>query len=170
MRRIIVSVLTLFVLSCAMAFGQSQIQGKGTGTFDNVRLLMPMGDGFKATDVTVRFEADRFVVRSTKDPEDVKTFRYSDIRSAEYTFSRGPRYQANTAMIVTANVLSFPLFLKKVDRHRLEVQSDKDSALLDLNKDNYKALLITFQAASGRKVAADGTLSPAQGLASISSR
>src|SRR5262249_160177 len=125
MRRIIVSVLTLFVLSCAVAFGQGQIQGKGTGTgtFDNVRLLMPMGDGSKARDVTVRFEGDRLVVRSTKDAEDVKVFRYSDIRSAEYTVSKGPRYQANTAMIVTANVLSFPLFLTKVERYRLEVQS-----------------------------------------------
>ena len=165
MRRIIVSGLTLFVFSCAIAFGQSQVQGKGT--FDNVRLLIPVGDGFKATDVILRFESDRLVVRSTKVPEDVKTFRYSDIRSAAYTFSKGPRYQANTAMIVTANVLSFPLFINKVERHRLEVQSDKDSALLDLNKDNYKALLTAFQASTGRKVAADGVLAPAQGLASI---
>ena len=165
MRRIIVSVLTLFVLSCAVAFGQSE-----KGVFDNVRLLMPMGDGFKAIDVMVRFEGDRLVVRSTKDPDDVKIFRYSDIRSAAYTFSKGPRYQANTAMIVTANVLAFPLFLNKVERYRLEVQSDKDSALLDLNKDNYKALLTAFQANTGRKVAADGVLAPAQGLASLSSR
>src|SRR5262249_62095026 len=129
MRRIIVSGLTLFVLSCAMAFGQSQLQGKAT--FDNVRLLLPLGDGFRSTYVMLRFEPDRLVVRSTKDPEDVKTFRYADIRSAAYTFSKGPRYQANNAMIVTANVLSFPLFLSKVERHRLEVQSDKDSALLD---------------------------------------
>src|SRR5215813_9267468 len=100
MRRIIMSGLTLFVFSCAIAFGQSQVQGKGT--FDNVRLLIPVGDGFKATDVILRFESDRLVVRSTKVPEDVKTFRYSDIRSAAHTFSKGPRYQANTAIIVTA--------------------------------------------------------------------
>src|SRR5690348_7973463 len=130
MRRIIVSVLTLFVLSGAMAFAQSELLSKDT--FDNVKMLLPMGDGFKATDVMVKFESTRLVVRSMNDHEDFKVFPYSSIRSAAYTFSKGPRYQATPATIVAANVLAFPLFVRKVERHRLEIQSDQASVLLDL--------------------------------------
>jgi hypothetical protein len=82
-------------------------------------------------------------------------------------FSKGPRYQASTGMILMTNFLAIPLFVQKVERYRLEVQSDQDSVLLDLDKNNYKALLSTFQASTGRKVAADGTLAPVQGMASI---
>jgi len=148
-----------------MAFSQSELQGKGT--FENVRLLIPIGDKFKATDVMVRFEPDRMIVRTMKDGEGVKVFPYSKIRSAEYIFSKGPRYQGNTGMILMTNFLAIPLFVQKVERYRLEVESDQDSALLDLDKDNYKALLSAFEVSSGRKVAAEGTLAPIQGLASI---
>jgi hypothetical protein len=164
MRRI-VSGLTVLVLSCAVAFGQSELQGK---EFNKVKMLLPMGDGFQATDVMVLFESNRLVVRSTGG-EDLKIFPYSDIKRAEYTFSKGPRYQATPAMMAMANLFAIPLFVTKVERHRLEVQSDQTSVLLDLSKDNYKALLTAFQASTGRKVAADGTLAPAQGVASIAS-
>jgi hypothetical protein len=165
MRRIVVSVLTLLALSCAMAFSQSELQIKQT--FDNVKMLMPMGDGYKATNVMVRFESSRLVVSSMNDQEDYKVFPYANIRSAAYTFSKGPRYQANPAMMAAANFLAIPLFVTKVERHRLEVQSDQASVLLDLNKDNYKVFLKLFETTTGRKVAADGVLSPAQGIASI---
>jgi hypothetical protein len=120
MRRIVVSVLTLVVLSCAMAFSQSELQL----TFDNVKMLMPMGDGYKATNVTVKFEPSRLIVRSMNDQEDYKVFPYANIRSASYTFSKGPRYQASPAMMAATNFLAIPLFVTKVERHRLEVQSD----------------------------------------------
>jgi hypothetical protein len=146
-----------------MAFSQSELHQ----TFDNVKMLMPMGDSYAATNVMVKFESDRLVVRSMNDQEDYKIFPYRNIRSASYTFSKGPRYQASPAMMAAANFLAIPLFLTKVDRHRLEVQSDQASVLLDLNKDNYKPFLKLFEITTGRKVAADGVLSPAQGLASI---
>src|SRR5262245_481148 len=165
MRRIIVSGLTLLALSCAVAFGQSELQGK---EFNKVKMLMPMGDSFQATDVTVIFESNRLVVRSASG-EELKIFPYSGIRSAAYTLSKGPRYQGTPATMAMANVFAFPLFVQKVERHRLEVQSDQTSVLLDLNKDNYKALLTAFQSNTGRKVVADGTLAPAQGVAAIAS-
>jgi hypothetical protein len=162
MRRIVV-LLTLLGLSCAMAFSQSALQQ----TFDNVKMLMPMGDGYKATSVMVTFESSRLVVRSMNDQENSKIFPYANIRSASYTFSKGPRYQASPAMMAAANLLAIPLFVTKVERHRLEVQSDQASVLLDLSKDDYKPFLKLFEVTTGRKVAADGVLSPAQGLASI---
>jgi hypothetical protein len=146
-----------------MAFSQSELQL----TFDNVKMLMPMGDGYKATNVTVKFEPSRLIVRSMNDQEDYKVFPYANIRSASYTFSKGPRYQASPAMMAATNFLAIPLFVTKVERHRLEVQSDQASVLLDLSKDNYKPFLKLFETTTGRRVAADGILSPAQGLASI---
>jgi hypothetical protein len=163
MRRMVVSVLTLLALSCAMAFSQSELHQ----TFDNVKMLMPMGDGYKATNVMVKFESSRLVVSSMNDQEDYMVFPYSNIRSASYTFSKGPRYQGTPAMMAAANFLAIPLFVTKVERHRLEVQSDQASVLLDLNKDNYKVFLKLFEVTTGRKVAADGVLSSAQGIASI---
>src|SRR6476620_8256122 len=141
MRRIVVSVLTLVVLSCAMAFSQSELQQ----TFDNVKMLMSMGDGYKATNVTVKFESSRLIVRSMNDQEDYKVFPYANIRSASYTFSKGPRYQASPAMMAAANFLAIPLFVTKVEKHRLEVQSDQASVLLDLSRDNYKPFLKLFE-------------------------
>src|SRR4051812_46454984 len=120
MMRIIALGLTLFLSIGSTAFSQSELQG--TEGFQKVRLLTQVGNQLKATPATIRFESDRMIVRSAKGHESLKVFPYSSIQSAEYTFSKGPRYQPSNGAALAGNVFAIPLFVTKVERHRLVVQ------------------------------------------------
>jgi hypothetical protein len=153
MARTVAFTLTLILLTSSMAFTQTQLDR--SRHFEKVRLLERAGDDkFKATKVMVRFDLDRMVLQSTQG-EELKVFPYSSIKHAEYVFAEGPRYKGNVGTILLANVFAIPLFVVKVERHRLEVQSDADYALLDLDKSNYEKLLSAFERNSGKKVVAD---------------
>jgi len=150
MVRIIAFGLVLISFNGSMAFSQTRLQANET--FDKMRLLVPIGDKLKATKVMLRFEADRLVLRTSKDGDDLKVFPYGAIKSAEYTFSRGPRDQSSPGLTLLANVFAISLFATQVERHRLEFRTDRDYALLDLDKNNYKVLLSAFENSTGKKV------------------
>ena len=150
MKRIIAFVLTLLLLTGSMVFSQTELQGNYL--FPKMRLLVPSGDKLKATNVTLRFEPDRIVLRSSKGTEDLKVIPYSEIKKAEYVFSIGPRYQPSVGAAILANVFAIPLFVVDVEKHRLAVESERDSAILDLDKHNYKVVISAFETNTGRKV------------------
>jgi hypothetical protein len=151
MIRITAVVLTLLLLTGSMAFSQAGLQGNYL--FPKMRLLVPSGDKLRATNVTLRFEPDRIVLRSSKGTEDLKVFRYSEIRKAEYVFSIGPRYKPTVGTAILANVFAIPLFVVDVERHRLALESNQDSAILDLDKRNYKEVLSAFEKNTGKRIA-----------------
>src|SRR5215470_11793609 len=104
MKRITATALTLLLLTGSLAF--SQTEPRGNYLFPKMRLLVPSGDTLKATNVDLRFEPDRIVMRSSKGTEDLKVFRYSEITKAEYEFSIGPRYKASVGKALLANVFA----------------------------------------------------------------
>jgi hypothetical protein len=150
MKRITAIGLTLLVLTGSMAFSQTEPQANYL--FPKMKLLVPSGDKLKATNVTLRFEPDRIVMKSSKNSEDLKVFRYSEITKVEHVSSIGPRYKATVGTALLANIFAIPLFVMDVEIHRLAVESKADSAILDLDKRNYQDVLSAFEANTGKKV------------------
>jgi hypothetical protein len=150
MKRITAFGLTLLLLTGSMAFSQTDLHGNYL--FPKMKLLVPSGDKLKATNVTLRFEPDRIVLKSSKGSEDLKVFPYTEITKVEHVSSIGPRYKASVGTALLANIFAIPLFVMDVEIHRLAVESNRDQAILDLDKRNYKEVLSAFEANTGKKV------------------
>ena len=87
MRQLVIVVAVLGVLHpTASVFAQP-----AADQFQRAKLMVNTGDKPAATDVILRLEGDRFIVRSKAGGADLKTFPYSDIKAAEYSYSKGPR-------------------------------------------------------------------------------
>jgi hypothetical protein len=92
------------------------------------------------------------LIQSRKGGSELKNFAYADIKSAEYSYSKHPRWRAGAAAAIAIGIFALPLFFMKGKKHWLTVRTEKDFAVLRLDKDNYKIILPTFEARTGRKV------------------
>jgi hypothetical protein len=127
----------------ASAFGQT-----GPNRYE-VEILANPNAGKKDTrevNAVLMFEKDGIKIQSRRSKEIFKEFRYSDIRSAEHSYSKpGPRMSKGTA--VALSVLSgMPLFLlpRQKEKHWLIVATDEDYAVMKIENDNYRLLRMEF--------------------------
>lgn len=122
--------------------------------FHRVKLMVNTGDKPAATDVVLRLEEGRLVIRSRDGAADLKTFAYADIKTAEYSYSKSPRWKSGIGVAVAVGIFALPLFFMKGKKHWLTVQTNDDYAMMQLDKQNYKIILPAFEARSGIKVEA----------------
>lgn len=125
---------------------------KGKDIFQKVDLMVPTGDKAKETDVTLQFTEDRLLINAKKGGSELRNFVYTDIKTAEYSYSKHPRWRAGAATAVFIGVFALPLFFMKGKKHWLTIRTEKDFAVLRLDKDNYKYILPTFETRTGIKV------------------
>lgn len=138
----------------------------GTDVFDRVELLVVSGDKTERVPVRLRLDADMLLVESRKTGAVIKSFRYSDISGAEYSYSKHPRWKAGAGTAIGSAVVfplailalpvAIPLAFSKSKRHWLTIKTDSDYAVLKLDKRNQKAILPAFEVHSGVKVEALG--------------
>jgi hypothetical protein len=139
-------VITLVAHSTAL-LAQSAVD-----QFHKVKLMVNTGDKPAETDAIIRLEKDQLVIRSKAGGADLKKFAYNSIKSAEYSYSKSPRWKSGIGAAVAVGVFALPLFFMKGKKHWLTVQTEGDYALLRLDKGNYKIILPAFEARSGVKV------------------
>lgn len=119
-------------------------QAPNVESFPKVRLNIQEGEKKKEIDAIVRHEADGLTITDKKGAT-LKKLTYAEIKSAEYSYSKSPRYKA--AIFVS------PLFLfTSGKKHWLMLQGERDYALMQLDKSNYRLVLASFEAKSGKKV------------------
>ena len=116
-----------------------------TETFQKSKLNVTVEDKTRELDVIVRYQPDALVIVDRKSGGATKTFPYSAVKGAEYSYAKSPRWK--TAIFVS------PLFLfTSGKKHWFLVQGEGDYALLHLDKSNYRLILAAFEARSGLKV------------------
>ena len=116
-----------------------------TETFQKSRLNVTVEDKTRELDVIVRYEPNALVIVDRKNGGATKTFPYTVLKGAEYSYAKSPRWK--TAIFVS------PLFLfTSGKKHWFLVQGEGDYALLHLDKSNYRLILAAFEARSGLKV------------------
>lgn len=115
----------------------------------DVELVVPDGKKSKETDAVLRINEENFqiLVEKQKYKEHDKNFDFSNIKSADYSYSKKPMLSGGgavaAAVLVGLFVLPF-LFIKKKN-HWLTVQTEKEFAVLKLDRSNYRAVIAEFE-------------------------
>lgn len=141
---------------------QSPVQPTTPDSFENIELIQSDGKNLREIDVRVVFDKDSMTIVSRKDGSTVKQWKYAEIRSAEYSYTKNPRWK--TGLGLGAASLVFPLLLlvaipigfTKHRRHWVTVRTDQDYALLKVGKGIRKVFLPAFETRTSVKIEALG--------------
>lgn len=129
--------------------------------FGKIELLVPNGDQADEKSVTVTFLDDAMRIEA-KNSALSKTFKYSDIRAAEYSYSKNPRWKtglglgAASLVFLPILLVAIPIGFTKHRRHWLTIRTGDDYAVLKLSKSTRKLFIPTFETKSGVRVEAIG--------------
>jgi hypothetical protein len=110
-----------------------------------VEMIVPDGKKSKETDAVLRLNENNMEVLTDKDSfkQFNKNFVYSDIKVADYSYSKKPMLSGGGA-IATALLVGFifaiPFLFIKKKNHWLSLQTDKEFAVLKLGSGNYRAI------------------------------
>jgi len=92
------------------------------------------------------------VVEADKGSTVFKSFPYASIKSADYSYSKHPRWKAGLGAAIVLGVFALPIFFMKSKKHWLTIKTADDFAILRLDKNNYKIILPTLETSTGKKV------------------
>ena len=119
--------------------------------FEGLELIQPHGSRMHETDVRVLFDADSMTIISKSSGSALKQWKYSDIRAAEYSYSKNPRWKTGLAL-GAASVLLPPLILVAIPigftkhrRHWVTVRTADDFAVLKVSKKVRKLFIPAFE-------------------------
>ena len=122
-------------------------------TFRNVKLMVNTGEKAEEQNAVLHFGDDALTVYG-KGGAILKTFKYADIKSGEYSYSKSPRWKSGIGAAIAVGVFALPVFFMKGKKHWLTIAAEKDFAVLRLDKKNYKLILPAFEARTGKTVEA----------------
>jgi len=107
-------------------------------------LLVPKEKSAEQYDVVIGF-GENEVTFVAKKPGIIKTFQYSDIKTAEYSYAKKPRFGAGLALAMLVSVFLIPIMFTKSKQHWLAVKTEKDYVVLKLRKNNFRMVLPAFE-------------------------
>jgi hypothetical protein len=133
-----------------------------SSTYEKIEMLSPDGKKIREIDVRVRFNADSMEIESKDGGGILKSWKYSDIQGAEYSYTKNPRWKTGLGL-GAAGLLFFPLLFVAIPlaftkhrRHWLTIRTEKDFAVLKLSKSNRKLFIPDFETHSSVRVVALG--------------
>lgn len=124
--------------------------------FDNVKLMVSTGGEAKETEALLKLEDGKLVVQSKKEGALLKEIAYDDIKAAQYSYSRHPRWKEGIGFAVAVGVFAAPIFFMKGKKHWLTLQTADDYALLRLDKNNYQIIILALETKGGVQVEVSG--------------
>jgi len=155
-------ILVIFLVS-TLAAGPLPAQPPASQySFQKVQMIERVGDRTDTRDVRVIFGEDSLQVVSRKNGSVIRTFKYADIRRAEYSYSKAPRWKTGLGLGIAGVALpplwliALPLGFSKHRRHWFTVVTDSDFAVLKLSKSERKLFIPAFETRSGIAVTAVG--------------
>jgi hypothetical protein len=139
---------------------------KSADVFEKIEMLSIHGDKADQVSVRLRLKEDSLVIESRKTGGVLKEFKYADIKSAEYSYSKHPRWKAGVGtaagslvfapLLFIALPIAIPLAFSKSKRHWLTIKGEGDYVVLKLDKNSRKVVLPAFEVHSHIKVEALG--------------
>jgi hypothetical protein len=116
----------------------------------SVEVVVPDGKESKETDAVLRINKEDFqtIIEKQKFKQNEKTFSFSDIKVADYSYSKKPMLSGGGA-IATALLVGFifalPFLFIKKKNHWLTVQTEKEFAVMKLDGSNYRAIIAELE-------------------------
>lgn len=152
--------LAVFTLNAFLpVFAQAE---SGSVLFEKIEILVQSGGKIKERGVRLRFLQDEMQIETTADKKIFKTFRYADIKDAEYSYTKNPRWKTGVGLGAASILfppllfIAIPIGFSKHRRHWLTVRTGNDYAVLKLSKSNRKLILPVFETKSGVSVSGNG--------------
>lgn len=140
--------LMMVLLVSSFAFSQNQ---RNPTEGYRAQLVVPARSGWESKDVMLTFDRDHIILRLAKDDLMSETIRYSDISRVEYSHTKNHRKIGGGAA-VAANISAPPLLMRQGENYWLTIDSEGHETYLSLEKDNYQAVVSTFQTMVGNKL------------------
>ena len=114
-----------------------------------VELVVQSGKKSKQTDAVLALDEETFSVTPDKDKfkEHAKTFRYEEIKVADYSYAKKPLLSVGGA-VATAILLGLfvlPLLFIKKKKHWLSVQATEQFAVIKMDKGNYRSIIAELE-------------------------
>ena len=134
--------MCLLLLSVQFAFAGDSIY--------KIEQVVSDGKESKETDAILTFKTDNFSVSPDKAKFKSlgKEFAFSDIKNADYSYSKKPMLSGGGA-IATALLVGFifaiPFLFIKKKNHWISVQTEKEFVVLKLDSSNYKQIVAEFE-------------------------
>jgi len=131
--------------------------GLDPASFGEIELLVRNGNDVDEKSVRVKFLEDSLTITS-KNGAIAKTFRYDDIKNAEYSYSKNPRWKTGLGLGAASILfppllfLAIPLGFSKHRRHWVTIQTGEDYAVLKLSKSTRKMFIPMFETKSGVRI------------------
>lgn len=127
-------------------------------TFESIEIIQTNGNDIRETAVRVRFGPESMQVIARSGGTVLKEWKYDSIKSAEYSYSKNPRWK--TGLGLGAASLAFPPLLliaipigfTKHRRHWVTVRTDDDYAVLKVSKRIRKMFIPAFETRSRVKI------------------
>jgi hypothetical protein len=146
-------VFTTILIVCSIASNSLGFRASASTTtfFDNIELMQPKGDKLSETSIRIVFDetAMRLVARSNGAV--LKEWSYDKIKSAEYSYSKNPRWKTGLGL-GAAGILFPPLLLiaipvgfTKHRRHWVTIRTADDYAVLKVGKSVRKVFMPAFE-------------------------
>lgn len=112
----------------------------------DIEMVVPDGKKSKETDAVLRTNEENFqiVIEKSKFKEHEKSFDYSNLKVADYSYSKKPMLSGGGAVataLLVGFIFALPFLFIKKKNHWLTVQDDKNFAVLKLDGSNYRAIL-----------------------------
>jgi hypothetical protein len=151
---IIISIILIVVLGFQSVLPM-KAQTANILTFEKAELLIPNGDNVSEKSVRLIFLEDSLQIESKGKEMIIKTFKYSDIKDAEYSYSKNPRWKtglglgAVSLLFPPLLLIAIPVGFSKHRRHWLTIRTENDFAVLKLSKSNRKLILPAFETKTG---------------------
>jgi hypothetical protein len=159
-RNVFLGLIFVFVIN-----GLATVKGQTTAkdeVFGKIKMLTQNGGETKEMEVRIRFEKDQLEIESLKGETIFKTFKYEEIKNAEYSYTKHPRWKSGLGLGATSVLfppmvlIALPLGFTKHRRHWLTIKTEKDYAVLKLSKGLRKIFIPAFESYSSVNVDALG--------------
>ncbi|MGA9769723.1 MAG: hypothetical protein WBV94_11825 [Blastocatellia bacterium] len=158
--------LITVTISSAPNLSAQEKSPKTADVFEKIDMLSIQGDKANQVSVRLRLKEDSLIIESRKTGGVLKEFKYADIKSAEYSYSKHPRWKAGVGtaagslvfapLLFIALPIAIPLAFSKSKRHWLTIKGAEDYVVLKLDKTSRKVILPAFEVHSHIKVEALG--------------
>ena len=152
-----IAVILLFCLSLTAMPPRGSIE-----TFQNIEFIQPNGDNLRETDVQVEFDDTTMRVVSRSNRSVIKEWNYSEIKSAEYSYTKNPRWKTGLGLGAAGILfpplllIAIPVGLTKHRRHWVTVRTENDYAVFKVGKGVRKLFMPAFETRTSIQIQALG--------------
>ncbi|MDQ3219961.1 MAG: hypothetical protein M3Q26_04320 [Acidobacteriota bacterium] len=136
----LILVFSIFVVTSQIALARV------SSTF-MVETLVSEGKKSKEVNSTLNFGDKSFRLVSNKPGLVSKEMTYSEIKTADYSYSKKPLLSTGgaVAMAILTGLIVLPFLFMKKKQHWLTVRTDNDYAVMKLDKENFRQIQSEFE-------------------------